>query len=83
MKALVETSDLRSVDEDVLLAYWHNEYERGKEKYGFGRQGHGSIKGFFSGEKTIEEIRSFQRGRDYPGNAPPMRAVPLGTPLSI
>lgn len=39
----METADLHSVDEDVLLAYWHNEYERGVEKNGFGRQGHGSI----------------------------------------
>ena len=39
----METGDLRSVNEEVLLAYWHNEYERGIEKNGFGRQGHGSI----------------------------------------
>lgn len=43
MKALMETGDLRSVDDDVLLAYWHNEYARGVERNGFGRQGHGSI----------------------------------------
>lgn len=78
MKALIETGDLRSVDEDVLLAYWFNEYETGIKLNGFGRQGHGSILKFYTGEKTIEEVRGFQVGRDYPGNAPPMRALPLG-----
>jgi hypothetical protein len=42
MKALIETGDLRSVDEDVLLAYWFNEYETGIKLNGLGRQGHGS-----------------------------------------
>ncbi len=32
---------------------------------------------FFSGEKNIEEIKSFQRDKKYPGNAPPMRAIPI------
>ncbi len=33
---------------------------------------------YFSGEKTIEEIREFQKNRPNPGNAPAMRSVPLG-----
>jgi ADP-ribosylglycohydrolase len=33
---------------------------------------------YYSGEKTIDEIRAFQRHRPNPGNAPAMRAVPLG-----
>jgi hypothetical protein len=43
MKALIEAGDLRLVDEDVLLAYWFNEYEIGIKLNGHGRQGHGSI----------------------------------------
>jgi hypothetical protein len=34
---------------------------------------------FYTGAKTIDQVRAFQVGRDYPGNAPPMRALPLGT----
>jgi len=48
------------------------------KKYGKGREGHGSIQNYYDGKKTIEEIRSFQSKKKYPGNAPPMRAIPLG-----
>jgi len=64
--------------EDLLLQKWTEEYEKGIEKKGFGRNGHGSMRWYFSGEKTIEEIRNFQRNRTNPGNAPAMRSVPIG-----
>jgi len=50
----------------------------GKKKFGFGRQGHGSITDYYSGKKTLEELRSHHRESKYPGNAPPMRAITLG-----
>lgn len=37
---------------------------------------------FYKGKKSIEEIRAWQSSRDYPGNAPPMRALPLGASSS-
>jgi ADP-ribosylglycohydrolase len=63
---------------DLLIKYWTIEYNKGILENGFGRNGHGSMSWFFEGSKSIEEIRDFQRNRDYPGNAPPMRAMPLG-----
>jgi len=63
---------------DLLVKFWVNEYNEDKERKGYGRNGHGSMRWVYSGEKNINELRAFQRGRDFPGNAPPMRAVPLG-----
>ena len=63
---------------DLLVQYWKEEYERGIKIKGYGRNGHGSMRWFYSGEKTIDEIRNFQRNRKNPGNAPAMRSVPLG-----
>jgi ADP-ribosylglycohydrolase len=48
------------------------------ERNGIPRSGFGSIVWVFEGEKTIEEVRQFQIARDYPGNAPVMRAIPIG-----
>ncbi|WP_299621983.1 ADP-ribosylglycohydrolase family protein [uncultured Tenacibaculum sp.] len=64
--------------EALLVQKWIEEYEKGKLEKGYGRNGHGSMRWYFSGEKTIEEIREFQKGRPNPGNAPAMRSVPLG-----
>ena len=71
-------TDPRDFSVELLLDLWKSEYETDKNKKGFPRQGHGSIKDWYEGHTTIEEIRDSQRGRDDPGNAPPMRAVPLG-----
>ncbi|MFC1697264.1 ADP-ribosylglycohydrolase family protein [Nanoarchaeota archaeon] len=64
--------------EQLLLDEWKKEYFQDKKQKGYGRQGHGSIRWYYEGEKDIEDIRSFQAKRYSPGNAPPMRAVPLG-----
>jgi len=71
--------------EDLLIQKWKEEYELGIANKGHGRNGHGSMGWYYRAEKTIEEIRNFQRNRANPGNAPAMRAVPLGLlpPLSI
>lgn len=65
-------------DEDLLVREWKAEYDRGAKTKGFGRNGHGSMAWYYSGELTIEAVRDFQRERPNPGNAPAMRAVPLG-----
>ncbi len=75
VKALM---DPREFSRDLLLELWKAEYEADAEEKGFPRQGHGSIKDWYEGKKKIEEIRDIQRKRNDPGNAPPMRAVPLG-----
>lgn len=75
IKALMSGEQL---SEDLLIQYWSLEYHKGILKNGFGRNGHGSMSWFFEGNKSIEEIRDFQRDRPFPGNAPPMRAMPLG-----
>lgn len=74
-KALVSSENF---SEQLLLQKWEEEYKKGITEKGFGRNGHGSMSWYYSGEKTIEEIRAFQKNRPNPGNAPAMRAVPLG-----
>ena len=64
--------------EDLLVQKWKEEYDLGKAQKGYGRNGHGSMSWYYSGAKTIEEVRDFQRDRPNPGNAPAMRSVPLG-----
>lgn len=64
--------------EELLVQSWKAEYDQGKKEKGHGRNGHGSMAWYYSGEKSMEEIRAFQRNRPNPGNAPAMRAVPLG-----
>ena len=75
LKALM---DPRKFSIDLLLNLWKSEYEVDRKEKGFPRRGHGSIKDWYEGFKTIEAVRDLQRARDDPGNAPPMRAVPLG-----
>jgi ADP-ribosylglycohydrolase len=74
-KALIDSA---TFSEDLLIQKWEEEYQKGRQEKGFGRNGHGSMSWYYSGEKTIEEIRSFQKDRPNPGNAPAMRAVPIG-----
>ena len=64
--------------EDLLVRKWKEEYDYGIARKGYGRNGHGSMSWYYSGDKTIEQIRDFQRNRPNPGNAPAMRSVPLG-----
>ena len=75
LKALM--SD-KMFSEDLLVECWEGEYLQGKKIKGHGRNGHGSMRWYYEGTKTIGEIRDFQRNRPNPGNAPAMRAVPLG-----
>lgn len=75
VKALKDNSPF---SEDLLIRKWKEEYVAGFRAKGYGRNGHGSMGWYYRGEKSIEEIRTFQRDRPNPGNAPAMRAVPLG-----
>ncbi|WP_339847590.1 ADP-ribosylglycohydrolase family protein [uncultured Dokdonia sp.] len=74
MKALMSSKEFT---EDNLVNAFKAEYDYGIEAKGYGRNGHGSMAWFYSGEKSIKEIRDFQRDRPNPGNAPTMRSVPL------
>ncbi|MEO1713901.1 MAG: ADP-ribosylglycohydrolase family protein, partial [Bacteroidota bacterium] len=75
IKALIAKAPF---NQDLLVEKWKEEYQRGIQAKGFGRNGHGSMRWYYSGQMTIEEIRDFQRNRPNPGNAPAMRAVPVG-----
>lgn len=75
IKALLSKKEF---SENLLVEKWTEEYQKGISEKGYGRNGHGSMSWYFSGEKTIVEIRDFQRDRFNPGNAPAMRSVPLG-----
>lgn len=65
-------------NEALLVQKWTEEYQKGIDEKGYGRNGHGSMAWYYSGDKTIKEVKSFQRFRPNPGNAPAMRSVPLG-----
>jgi ADP-ribosylglycohydrolase len=75
IKALISKENFT---EDLLVRYWKEEYDQDKERKGYPRQGHGSIKEYYNGELTIEDLRLSQSQREHPGNAPVMRAAPLG-----
>ncbi len=62
---------------DLLLEKFKHEYETDKNIKGYPRQGHGSIEHWYTGEKTIDEVRTAQSLREDPGNAPVMRAIPI------
>ena len=81
MKALV--SDGVALDKDKMLEAWRMEFELAKKRPppavpGGERQGHGSVKHVWRGKFTIESARERQARMEDPGNAPPMRALPLG-----
>lgn len=63
--------------EKLLIDSFSEEYDQTFLQRGYKRNGHGAMRWYFSGEKTIEEIKSFQKDKKYPGNAPPMRAIPI------
>lgn len=71
------TSNEPFTTESVISAL-EAEYKRGFQLNGHGRNGHGSLRWYFEGTKSLEEILEFQRNRPNPGNAPAVRAVPLG-----
>lgn len=64
--------------EALLIESWAKEYELGEKRNGYGRNGHGSMAWYYSGKMSIDEIRSFQQNRPYPGNAPVMRGAVIG-----
>jgi ADP-ribosylglycohydrolase len=61
-----------------LLRHIDAEYRQGMQEKGHGRNGHGSLRWYFEGTKSIQEILDFQRDRPNPGNGAMVRAVPLG-----
>ncbi|MFC1641005.1 ADP-ribosylglycohydrolase family protein, partial [Patescibacteria group bacterium] len=63
---------------DLLMQSWLSEHREDVKRRGYERAGHGSMKRVYDGRATILEVRDFQKNREYPGNAPPMRAVPMG-----
>ncbi len=75
IKALLSNQEF---SKELLIEKWKEEYDLGIDKKGIGRNGHGSMSWYYSGEMTIEQIRNFQRNRNNPGNAPAMRSVPIG-----
>ncbi|WP_293897550.1 ADP-ribosylglycohydrolase family protein [Sporocytophaga sp.] len=74
IKALLSNKEF---SEDLLMEHWIKEYEEDKKQKGIGRHGHGSMRWVYNGEKTIEEVRDFQKNRPNPGNGPTMRAIPF------
>lgn len=66
-------------NEENLLEQIRLQYELSKlERNGVPRAGFGSLQDYLEGIKSIDEVRYAQSQRTYPGNAPPMRAIPIG-----
>lgn len=68
--------------EEEMLKAWQAEWDLAKKRPrpappGAERNGHGSIKTYFRGFREIDEVRRLQASKEDPGNAPPMRALPL------
>lgn len=87
MKALVRHG--RSITIDQMLTMWKEEWDLSLRRPapcdagmdtpdGVKRVGHGSIRKYWGGKITIDELRQAQGKKEDPGNAPPMRALPLG-----
>jgi len=74
VEALLSDADF---SEELLLEKFKAEYENDKQVKGFPRDGHGSIEDWYTGKKSIEEVRATQVSREDPGNAPVMRDLPL------
>ena len=68
----------KAFTKELLIDYWKKEYTQSMHDKGHYRHGYGIIKHYFKGTKTLEEIKEIQKNLKYPGNAPPMRAIPLG-----
>lgn len=75
-----------SLGESGMIDWWRREYERSQSHFwstrvwamfGVGRNGHGSMRWVYEGSKSIDEVRKFQTARTHPGNAGPMRALPI------
>jgi len=74
MKALMKCgAEYAKLQESDLLQAWEEEWRLG----GRCRVGHGSIRFVWSGEQTLDQIKELQRTKTIPGNAPPMRSLPL------
>jgi len=74
--ALLEDGTLT---EELLIHKWREEYENNtKLKDGVSRAGYGTIALYFQGKQDLEGVKAGQAKRKYPGNAPPMRAIPIG-----
>lgn len=71
------------IDEEGMLRAWMVEWDLAKQRPppaepGAERCGHGGFKYYAQGKSTLDDLRSRQASSDFPGNAPPMRALPLG-----
>eukprot|EP01062_Namystynia_karyoxenos_P038680 TRINITY_DN28098_c0_g1_i1.p1 TRINITY_DN28098_c0_g1~~TRINITY_DN28098_c0_g1_i1.p1 ORF type:complete len:417 (+),score=89.40 TRINITY_DN28098_c0_g1_i1:70-1251(+) len=80
MKALVAEGS--ALDAAGMLRHWKAEWDLAKARPapwppGAEREGHGSVAKYFRGEQPLAELHEWQRPREDPGNAPPMRALPL------
>eukprot|EP00931_Biecheleriopsis_adriatica_P092269 TRINITY_DN66090_c0_g1_i1.p1 TRINITY_DN66090_c0_g1~~TRINITY_DN66090_c0_g1_i1.p1 ORF type:complete len:520 (+),score=110.84 TRINITY_DN66090_c0_g1_i1:82-1641(+) len=86
MHALMDADLAGQPTGEDMLRYWTDEYFKGQSHYlltkfwglaGIGRNGHGGIAFVFSGSQKIDAMRARIASMKYPGNAPPMRALPL------
>jgi ADP-ribosylglycohydrolase len=81
LKALVR--DGVGLSKEGMWQAWTAEWELAKTRplpaeVGGERQGHGSAKHVWRGSMTLDQVREKQAAKTDPGNAPPMRALPLG-----
>ena len=79
MKGLVTYG--RAITAEQMLCAWRAEWDLAKTRPppaepNAERNGHGSVKVYFRGG-TLDDVRRKQQAKRDPGNAPPMRSLPL------
>jgi len=91
MHALMHDDRKGLLTGDDMIRWWKDEYEKGAGHYllsrtwalvGVGRNGHGGISKVYNSPvadwpELLAKQRATQKSLPYPGNAPPMRALPL------
>jgi ADP-ribosylglycohydrolase len=92
MHALMD-AERSGPSKDDMVASWVAEYRKAPDRYllswmwklvDVGRNGHGGFQNVMKGDPTeaqitarVEDMRRWVAASTYPGNAPPMRALPL------
>lgn len=78
----------RSIDAEQMLAVWKEEWDMSAQRpppanagictpEGTKRSGHGGIQSFWDGKESLDSLRTAASLKTDPGNAPPMRSMPL------
>ena len=69
--------DSRPFTEDLIIEHLAENYLETIKHKGYARNGYGSLKWFFDGKMSMDELRDFQKNRLNPGNGAVVRCLPI------